>query len=163
MIDTVFNYGALPQTWEDPNRIKTDEEGNRYGGDNDPIDAVEISNKKLRNYDVYKVKVIGALCLIDSGEVDWKLLVIDSTSNLSKTINNLGDFKSKMPDRFNEIKEWFRNYKIPEGKKQNLYLNDSNDFDIKESLEAINETHLDWVNMNNMDHDGNAALETFVE
>ena len=33
-----FNYGAFPQTWEDPN-IKNNE---GYGGDNDPLDVIEI-------------------------------------------------------------------------------------------------------------------------
>jgi inorganic pyrophosphatase len=35
----MFNYGAFPQTWEDPSHISQDT-GKK--GDNDPLDVVEI-------------------------------------------------------------------------------------------------------------------------
>lgn len=38
-IDPVFNYGAFPQTWEDPNVKHPDA---NCVGDGDPIDVVEI-------------------------------------------------------------------------------------------------------------------------
>ena len=37
-----FNYGAFPQTWEDPAHTTPD---TGYVGDNDPIDAMEIGYK----------------------------------------------------------------------------------------------------------------------
>jgi len=36
-----FNYGALPQTWENPEFVHPD---TKAKGDNDPVDAVEISS-----------------------------------------------------------------------------------------------------------------------
>lgn len=38
----IWNYGALPQTWEDPKH--KDEDTNAFG-DNDPIDVFEIGSK----------------------------------------------------------------------------------------------------------------------
>lgn len=38
-----WNYGCLPQTWEDP-RIASDECGGVLG-DNDPLDVVEIGSR----------------------------------------------------------------------------------------------------------------------
>jgi inorganic pyrophosphatase len=38
--DIFFNYGCLPQTWEDPTFVHPDAEGCR--GDNDPVDVCEI-------------------------------------------------------------------------------------------------------------------------
>lgn len=35
----IWNYGALPQTWEDPNHTDPNTEA---VGDNDPIDVIEI-------------------------------------------------------------------------------------------------------------------------
>lgn len=35
-----FNYGSIPQTWEDPNH---DHEFTGFPGDNDPVDLFEIS------------------------------------------------------------------------------------------------------------------------
>ena len=107
-IKPVFNYGALPMTWEDPKRKA--EEGEFYG-DCDPIDVVEISGKQLIRYEVYRVRVIGCFKLIDSGEVDWKVLAIDVNSDLNAKIKNITDFRQKMPDRYHEIKDWFKNYK----------------------------------------------------
>lgn len=38
----IWNYGALPQTWEDPSVI---DENTKSKGDNDPIDCIEIGYK----------------------------------------------------------------------------------------------------------------------
>ena len=43
--DMLFNYGAFPQTWEDPAHISPD---TGCAGDNDPIDACEIGTKMFR-------------------------------------------------------------------------------------------------------------------
>ena len=62
--DMLFNYGAFPQTWEDPAHVTPD---TGHGGDNDPIDAVEIGTKMFRTGSVVKVKVLGCLAMIDDG------------------------------------------------------------------------------------------------
>jgi inorganic pyrophosphatase len=41
-----WNYGCLPQTWEDPNEEHPEL---KVFGDNDPIDVVEIGSKVRRN------------------------------------------------------------------------------------------------------------------
>jgi inorganic pyrophosphatase len=46
-------------------------------GDDDPIDIVDLSQKDRKLLDIIKVKVLGAFCLIDEGELDWKVLVMD--------------------------------------------------------------------------------------
>jgi 3'-phosphoadenosine 5'-phosphosulfate synthase len=47
-----FNYGLLPQTWEDPS-VLTD----GYGGDNDPLDIIEVGASSLPIGSVLTVKV----------------------------------------------------------------------------------------------------------
>ena len=42
---STVNYGALPQTWEDPRVINA--EVDCYG-DNDPVDVVEIGSRQRR-------------------------------------------------------------------------------------------------------------------
>ena len=66
----LFNYGAFPQTWEDPSHVTPD---TGCAGDNDPIDACEIGTKMYRTGSVVKVKVLGCLAMIDDGETDWKV------------------------------------------------------------------------------------------
>ena len=55
--DMLFNYGALPQTWEDPDHVTGD---TGAPGDNDPIDAVEIGARQRATGSVTRVKVRSA-------------------------------------------------------------------------------------------------------
>eukprot|EP00656_Telonema_subtile_P017942 TRINITY_DN19675_c0_g1_i2.p1 TRINITY_DN19675_c0_g1~~TRINITY_DN19675_c0_g1_i2.p1 ORF type:complete len:350 (+),score=86.81 TRINITY_DN19675_c0_g1_i2:2-1051(+) len=68
--DMCFNYGALPQTWEDPAHFS---EETQAKGDNDPLDAIEMGLTPMRTGEVRAVRVLGVLALIDSGETDWKV------------------------------------------------------------------------------------------
>ena len=56
---TFFNYGLIPQTWEDPELMSM---GN--GGDNDPIDVMELGNTQLLMGSITPCRVIGELELI---------------------------------------------------------------------------------------------------
>jgi hypothetical protein len=60
----LFNYGALPQTWENPNHTNPELQTR---GDNDLIDAVEISSEPIPTGTVKQVKILGAVALIDEG------------------------------------------------------------------------------------------------
>merc|ERR1711907_746549 len=60
-----WNYGLLPQTWEDPAVAHPELE---VMGDNDPVDVVEVGSAPCEIGGVYKVKPIGALAMIDDGE-----------------------------------------------------------------------------------------------
>jgi hypothetical protein len=50
--DMMFNYGCLPQTWEDPDHV-TEDTGCK--GDNDPIDAVEVGLRQIKTGEVVVV------------------------------------------------------------------------------------------------------------
>src|SRR5689334_15366858 len=54
----IWNYGALPQTWEDPNNA---DESTGCKGDNDPIDVVEIGSQIHVRGAVIQVKVVGVM------------------------------------------------------------------------------------------------------
>lgn len=60
----IWNYGALPQTWENPEHLS---EGTGCKGDNDPIDALEIGYRVAKRGEVLQVKVLGTVALIDEG------------------------------------------------------------------------------------------------
>lgn len=59
--DMMFNYGAFPQTWEDPEHV-TEETG--FRGDNDPLDIVEVGVKRIPTGGVVSVKVCPASHLV---------------------------------------------------------------------------------------------------
>lgn len=69
------NYGALPQTWEDPGHVDA---STKCKGDGDPIDVCEIGQRVKQRGEVVPVKVLGILAMIDEGETDWKVSKLTS-------------------------------------------------------------------------------------
>jgi len=137
----IWNYGALPQTWENPNTV---DERTGCKGDNDPIDVCEIGQRVAKRGDVISVKVLGTIALIDEGETDWKILAIDVTDPLAPELNNVDDIEKHMPGFLAATVEWFRIYKIPDGKPPNMFAFNAEARNRDYALEVIEETHEQW-------------------
>ena len=58
--------------------------------------------------DVLEVKVLGLLAMIDDGETDWKVMVIDVNDPQAKDLNNLEDVERLMPGFLAATRDWFR-------------------------------------------------------
>jgi len=114
----ICNYGCLPQTWEDPHHTHTD---TGKQGDNDPLDACEIGWKIDSPGEVKCVKVLGILGLIDSGETDWKVIVINVDDPLAGKLDDISDVERHMPGLLAATRDWFRIYKIPDGREANEF------------------------------------------
>merc|ERR1712224_84517 len=136
-----WNYGMLPQTWEDPNAQDAETKSN---GDDDPIDVVEIGSETLEQGAVEKVKVLGALAMIDEGELDWKVIAIRASDSLAAELNDIQDVEEKMPGTVSGIREWFRWYKTPDGKPLNSFGFEEKALDKAQTLKIIDETHEAW-------------------
>ncbi|CAG8442249.1 2197_t:CDS:2 [Diversispora eburnea] len=65
----IWNYGAFPQTWEDPTQTHTE---TKAKGDNDPLDVCEIGEQVGYTGQVKQVKVLGIMALLDEGEAKNK-------------------------------------------------------------------------------------------
>ena len=76
LLTPMFNYGCVPQTWEDPTDL---EKSTGAGGDNDPLDIVDLTPRDMSLLELPSLKIIGALCMIDQGELDWKLLALEES------------------------------------------------------------------------------------
>ncbi|KAL0265543.1 UNVERIFIED_CONTAM: hypothetical protein PYX00_011255 [Menopon gallinae] len=113
-----WNYGAIPQTWENP-EVKDELTGET--GDNDPIDVIEIGKKRKKIGEVYKAKILGGLALIDDGECDWKIVVVDVEDENANLLNDIGDVDKVYPGMLRSTFEWFRDYKIPGGSPPNRF------------------------------------------
>jgi 3'-phosphoadenosine 5'-phosphosulfate synthase len=135
----VVNYGVFPQTWDDPS-VK-DSKGN--GGDNDPLDVVEIGVHQLPMGSVNPVKVLGSLELVDQGEVDHKILVISLDDPDASRINSVDDLKKVKPGVLEALVDWLKNYKIPEGKKVNEFAREE-PTSSEEAIKIIMATHERW-------------------
>ncbi|ETV78388.1 hypothetical protein, variant 1 [Aphanomyces astaci] len=152
--DSLVNYGCIPQTWEDPRHI---DPATQHGGDNDPIDVCEIGSRVAAVGDVYPVKVLGVLGMIDDGETDWKVIAIATDDPLANKLHgmvnilaflvrpivsprkinkyafildyladflDLDDLHAHAPDTVATIRNWFRDYKIPDGKPPSAFAFD---------------------------------------
>lgn len=136
-----FNYGALPQTWENPNTVHP---GTMAKGDNDPVDAVDISNTVAQTGEIRHVKVLGTYAMIDEGETDWKIVCIDVNDPIAAKLNDAEDIEKHLPGKLKEVFEFLRDYKIPDGKPANQFAFNSELKDKKFALQIIEETNEDW-------------------
>jgi inorganic pyrophosphatase len=114
-----FNYGMLPQTFEDPNESHPD---TGCVGDADPIDVVELSGSPLPVGAIRRVKVLGCLAMIDEGETDWKIIAIDASHPRAADWNSISDLTSPEDQQLlAAVRQWFRLYKTPDGKPENTF------------------------------------------
>lgn len=140
--DIFFNYGCLPRTWEDPTFIHPDAEGCR--GDNDPLDVCEIGSRIIKPGDIRPVKVLGILCMIDEGEADWKVISIDAEDKWAPFLNDIQDVRNLLPGSLDAVREWFRTYKIPDGKPPNVFGLDEKFMNKAYALDIIKECNHAW-------------------
>lgn len=146
-----WNYGYLPQTWEDP---EIEHPELKVKGDNDPVDVVEIGSRAHEQGEIATVKVLGALAMIDDGELDWKILAISTDDPMASQLSSVNDVESKLPGYVSGIREWFRWYKSPDGKPLNSFGFDEQPVDTTGAIEVIEETHGYWKKLRETGHGG---------
>ncbi|XP_036592809.1 inorganic pyrophosphatase [Trichosurus vulpecula] len=137
----IWNYGAIPQTWEDPGH-KDQHTG--CCGDNDPIDVCEIGSKICSRGEVIKVKVLGILAMIDEGETDWKVIAINVDDPDAPSYNDISDVRKLKPGYLEATVEWFRKYKVPDGKPENEFAFNAEFKDKDFATDIIKSTHDHW-------------------
>ncbi|KAL4179993.1 hypothetical protein AMTRI_Chr13g89940 [Amborella trichopoda] len=137
-----WNYGLLPQTWEDPSFANPEVEG--AFGDNDPVDVVEIGETTGKIGEILKVKPLGALAMIDEGELDWKIVAISLDDPKASLVNDVEDVEKHFPGTLTAIRDWFRDYKIPDGKAANKFGLGNKAANKEYALKVITETNESW-------------------
>jgi inorganic pyrophosphatase len=95
------NYGFFPNT---------------IAGDNDPLDALLITNYSLQPGVIVSTKIIGVLITVDEKGEDEKVIVVpdDSVDPDYKEINDISDLNEALK---NKIIHFFKNYKVLEENK----------------------------------------------
>ncbi|THU51423.1 hypothetical protein C4D60_Mb06t30890 [Musa balbisiana] len=140
-----WNYGLLPQTWEDPSFANAEVEG--AFGDNDPVDVVEIGERRAKIGDILKVKPLAALAMIDEGELDWKIVAISLDDPRASLVNDVDDVEKHFPGTLTAIRDWFRDYKIPDGKPANKFGLGNKAANKDYALKVITETNESWTKL----------------
>jgi len=139
-----WNYGFVPQTWENPGEKDA---ATGCFGDGDPLDVVEIGSSQLEMGSITAVKPLGALAMIDDGELDWKLIGINTADPLAKDLNDIADVEKKCPGVVSGIREWFRWYKTPDDKPLNAFGYDEKALDKAKSMEIIAGLNQEWKDL----------------
>lgn len=159
-----FNYGFVPQTWEDPN-LKS---AQGYGGDNDPIDIMEFGSIRLKMGSVRRCRVLGSLELIDEGETDHKILCIalhetgDEEAQEAANIRTLEDLENWKPGTMDRLRDWLKRYKTSDGKPENNLASET-PRTVEQAMAIVEETHNRWKSL--CGHDGTelSALSSKIE
>lgn len=157
----IWNYGAFPQTWEYPGHIDS---STGCKGDNDPIDVIEIGSRVAERAEILRVKILGIIGLIDEGETDWKIVTIDINDPKAEQVNDIGDVENAFPGLLRATFEWFKIYKIPDGKPANKFAFNDNANNASFATEIVNETHKFWRTLieNKITSDEISTKNTFV-
>lgn len=139
---TFFNYGMLPQTWEDPSKRGF----NGTVGDNDPLDVMEVGSRPFAVGEMRQVKVLGDLELIDQGELDHKIIVIDVNDPIASRVANAADLRIVMPGVLEKLVEWLKMYKTTDGKDVNVLASDA-PTDAATASKVVAECHQSWKDL----------------
>lgn len=134
-----FNYGFIPQTWEDP-ELKSPQ---GYGGDNDPLDVMELGSGALEMGSVTPCRVLGSLELIDEGETDHKILCIALSDKDAPMIHSMEDLERVKPGHLDRLRDWLKRYKTSDGKPENALASEL-PRSASDAVAVIEETHQRW-------------------
>ena len=116
------NYGFIPQT---------------LGGDNDPIDVIDLEESVDRGEVVVR-KIIGGMYFEDKKDIDIKLIAIDEKGVFSN-YESIDQLILEKPGVLEILKSWFMSYKKPGKMVFYRYINK------KESQEIIEDAHKKWA------------------
>ncbi|EER03921.1 soluble inorganic pyrophosphatase, putative [Perkinsus marinus ATCC 50983] len=129
-----FNYGFLPQTWSDP--IDWHDKITGLKGDGDPLDLIEISGKHFSPGEVAQVQVLGAVCLIDEGAADWKLIGTACCKALTD---------EEVAREMEKVKAWMDGYKALFAKEPTQWYLNGMIFDRTIALDLIDQQNKVWL------------------
>ncbi|KAK7904643.1 hypothetical protein WMY93_017250 [Mugilogobius chulae] len=135
---------AKMETWEDPNHKDGD---TGCCGDNDPIDICDIGDKVCSRGEVIRVKVLGTLALIDEGETDWKVIVINTEDPQAPEFNDIEDVRRLKPGYLEATFDWFKRYKVPDGKPENQFAFNGEFKNRDFAIKTVKSTHEFWKAM----------------
>ena len=91
------------------------------------------------------VCLLGIIGLVDEGETDWKVIGIRADDSEFDKLTTIDDATRVFGTDFESmIIDWFRNYKVPDGKPQNSFTHDAKTQSPEMAVNVIEECHKHW-------------------
>ena len=125
------NYGAIPRSV----LLKS------KGGDGDSVDVIVLGAAVPRG-SVVRGRAIGVLGLVDTGELDDKVIIVMEGSPFAK-VKSIPDLDAKFPGVTTILQTWFTSYK-GYGKDGKLMLSSSGFKDRAAAVKLIGDAILDF-------------------
>jgi inorganic pyrophosphatase len=124
------NYGFIPQT---------------YCDDSDPLDILVISSIDLHPMCLVDAKVIGVMQMIDSDEIDDKIIAV---AKYDMSVNHINDLSELPPHTVVEMRQFFEDYKKLQNKKVTVehFLGKADAFRIIEEAVALYRQEFGQIN-----------------
>ncbi|RXM98152.1 Inorganic pyrophosphatase [Acipenser ruthenus] len=116
----------------------------------------EFKDKVCSPGEVIQVKVLGILAMIDEGETDWKIIAINVEDKDAPNINRIDDVRKLRPGYLESTVDWFKKYKVPDGKPENQFAFNGEFKDKDFAVEVIKSTHQFWKALTQKQTDGGA-------
>lgn len=93
-----INYGFIPKT---------------YGDDKDPLDILVLSSIAVQPLCLMEARVVGVMQMIDNGDADDKIIAVATND---PSVNYIQNIEEMPPHFFNELRNFFEEYKKLENK-----------------------------------------------
>lgn len=84
------------------------------------------------------------MALLDEEETDWKIMTIDINDPLAPKLNDVEDVERHLPGLLRATNEWFRIYKIPDGKPENQFAFSGECKNRKYAMDIVRECAEAW-------------------
>ena len=85
----------------------------------------------------FVLKVLGILGMQDRSETDWKVVVMNLEEAGKRNIENVNDLNRIHPGLSDTIRNYFKIYKVPSGKPENVFAYDGAFRDVDFSINVI--------------------------
>uniref|UniRef100_A0A8D9F6Q0 inorganic diphosphatase n=1 Tax=Cacopsylla melanoneura TaxID=428564 RepID=A0A8D9F6Q0_9HEMI len=140
----LVNYGALPNTWDNPHKLN--HYTGHFGG-GDPLDVVEIGERVAKQGEVIQVKVLGVIGMIDAGKTDWKIIAIDVHDSKAAKFNDIDDVEKLKPGFLKGITNWIKQVDVEDGKNTSTLLFDGKFKDKEFAERVIEDAQEEWIEL----------------
>lgn len=104
-----FNYGCFPKTYRDPQQR---DDIHNAPGDDDPLDVIDLTPEPVGVGVLRRCRVLGAVCLIDEGQADYKVFVVNTEAQHPLAAATcIEDVEKLEPGRVEACLRWMDDFK----------------------------------------------------